>query len=135
MERALLQGEREAELEQIEAETDVITQLQHKLDDLESAIHREKDKVEAAVDKGSGKCFYLNPPITLKDKGFKCYFSLCRLFDTKRIHTNTHCLVSYTVFLGLLHSLHVCLHMSALLSVPSFPDFYLLLLLQMIMEF
>ncbi|XP_029301913.1 pleckstrin homology-like domain family B member 1 isoform X2 [Cottoperca gobio] len=44
MERALLQGERQAELEQIEAETDIITQLQHKLDELESAIQREKDK-------------------------------------------------------------------------------------------
>lgn len=45
MERALLQGERQAELEQMEAETDVIAQLQHKLDELESAIQREKDKV------------------------------------------------------------------------------------------
>lgn len=45
MERALLQGERQAELEQMESETDVIAQLQHKLDELESAIQREKDKV------------------------------------------------------------------------------------------
>lgn len=45
MERALLQGEREAELEQIEAESMVINQLQHKLDELEDAIQREKDKV------------------------------------------------------------------------------------------
>lgn len=64
MERALLQGERQAELEQIEAETDVITQLQHKLDELESAIQREKDK----VDKG----FYLNPLITFKYTESKC---------------------------------------------------------------
>lgn len=49
MERALLQGERQAELDQIEAETDIITQLQHKLDELESAIQREKDKVRRAV--------------------------------------------------------------------------------------
>lgn len=48
MERALLQGERQAELDQMEAETDVITQLQHKLEELESAIQREKDKVRAA---------------------------------------------------------------------------------------
>lgn len=41
----MLQGERQAELDQIEAETDIITQLQHKLDELESAIQREKDKV------------------------------------------------------------------------------------------
>lgn len=47
MERALLQGERQAELSQIETETDIITQLQHKVSELESAIQREKDKVEA----------------------------------------------------------------------------------------
>lgn len=47
MERALLQGERQAELDQIEAETDIIAQLQHKLDELESAIQREKDKVRS----------------------------------------------------------------------------------------
>lgn len=45
MERALLQGEREAEHEQIEAESMVINQLQHKLDELENAVQREKDKV------------------------------------------------------------------------------------------
>ncbi|XP_047017492.1 pleckstrin homology-like domain family B member 1 isoform X14 [Ictalurus punctatus] len=44
MERALLQGERQAELSQIETETDIITQLQHKVSELESAIQREKDK-------------------------------------------------------------------------------------------
>lgn len=54
MERALLQGERQAELDQIEAETDIITQLQHKLEELESAIQREKDKVERAVYKECG---------------------------------------------------------------------------------
>lgn len=46
MERALLQGERQAERDQMEAETDIIAQLQHKLDELESAIQREKDKVQ-----------------------------------------------------------------------------------------
>ncbi|XP_060902000.1 pleckstrin homology-like domain family B member 1 isoform X5 [Labrus mixtus] len=50
MERALLQGERQAELDQIEAETDVIARLQHKLDELESAIQREKDKERANVE-------------------------------------------------------------------------------------
>lgn len=50
MERALLQGERQAELEQMEAETDVIAQLQHKLDELESAIQREKDKERANLE-------------------------------------------------------------------------------------
>lgn len=46
MERALLQGERQAELDQMEAETDIIGQLQQKLDELESAIQMEKDKVQ-----------------------------------------------------------------------------------------
>lgn len=46
MERALLQGERQAELEQMETETEVIAQLQHKLDELESTIQKEKDKVD-----------------------------------------------------------------------------------------
>lgn len=46
MERALLQGERQAELSQIETESDIITQLQHKVSELENAIQREKDKVE-----------------------------------------------------------------------------------------
>ncbi|MCJ8739940.1 hypothetical protein PDJAM_G00053090 [Pangasius djambal] len=50
MERALLQGERQAELSQIETETDIITQLQHKVSELESAIQREKDKERANVD-------------------------------------------------------------------------------------
>ncbi|XP_073339810.1 pleckstrin homology-like domain family B member 1 isoform X2 [Pagrus major] len=50
MERALLQGERQAELDQVEAEMDIITQLQHKLDELESAIQREKDKERANVE-------------------------------------------------------------------------------------
>nr|XP_020476352.1 pleckstrin homology-like domain family B member 1 isoform X5 [Monopterus albus] len=50
MERALLQGERQAELDQIEAETDIITQLQHKLDELEHAIQREKEKERANVE-------------------------------------------------------------------------------------
>lgn len=46
MERALLQGEREAELGQIETETDIITQLQYKVNELDSTFQREKDKVE-----------------------------------------------------------------------------------------
>ncbi|XP_026047447.1 pleckstrin homology-like domain family B member 1 isoform X10 [Astatotilapia calliptera] len=50
MERALLQGERQAELDQIETEADIIAQLQHKLDELESAIQREKDKERANVE-------------------------------------------------------------------------------------
>ncbi|KAM3874795.1 pleckstrin homology-like domain family B member 1 [Diretmus argenteus] len=50
MERALLQGERQAEHDQIEAESDIIAQLQHKLDELESVIQREKDKERANVE-------------------------------------------------------------------------------------
>uniref|UniRef100_A0A672I838 Pleckstrin homology-like domain family B member 1 n=1 Tax=Salarias fasciatus TaxID=181472 RepID=A0A672I838_SALFA len=55
MERALLQGERQAELDQIESETDIIAQLQHKLDELESAIQREKDKDGEALEAGTKK--------------------------------------------------------------------------------
>ncbi|KAJ8256935.1 hypothetical protein COCON_G00190870 [Conger conger] len=50
MERALLQGERQAELDQVEAETEIISQLQRKLNQLESTIQREKDKERANVD-------------------------------------------------------------------------------------
>ncbi|KAJ8368237.1 hypothetical protein SKAU_G00082650 [Synaphobranchus kaupii] len=50
MERALLQGERQAELDQVEAETEIISQLQRKLSELESTIQREKDKERANVD-------------------------------------------------------------------------------------
>uniref|UniRef100_A0A673WXI0 Pleckstrin homology-like domain family B member 1 n=1 Tax=Salmo trutta TaxID=8032 RepID=A0A673WXI0_SALTR len=50
MERALLQGERQAELDQIEAETEIIRQLQHKRNELENVIQREKDKERANVD-------------------------------------------------------------------------------------
>ncbi|KAG7479278.1 pleckstrin-likey-like domain family B member 1 isoform X4 [Solea senegalensis] len=55
MERALLQGERQAELDQIDAETDIITQLQRKLDELESAIQREKDKDGEVLEAGTKK--------------------------------------------------------------------------------
>lgn len=58
MERALLQGERQAELDQMEAETDIIRQLQQKLDELESAIQREKDKVRDWGDGGQTQLFY-----------------------------------------------------------------------------
>ncbi|XP_049581599.1 pleckstrin homology-like domain family B member 1 isoform X4 [Syngnathus scovelli] len=50
MECALLQGERQAELDQIEVEMDIISQLQRKLDELEIAIQREKDKERANVE-------------------------------------------------------------------------------------
>lgn len=70
MERALLQGERQAELDQIDAETDIIAQLQHKLDELENAIQREKDKVERAEDK---RYLYLNPPITIQVYGIQMF--------------------------------------------------------------
>ncbi|XP_028839587.1 LOW QUALITY PROTEIN: pleckstrin homology-like domain family B member 1 [Denticeps clupeoides] len=49
MERALLQGERRAELDQVEAERDVINRLQRELSELESAAQREKEKERANV--------------------------------------------------------------------------------------
>ncbi|MEQ2202781.1 hypothetical protein XENOCAPTIV_015623, partial [Xenoophorus captivus] len=55
MERALLQGETQAELNQIEAETDVVSQLQRKLEELESAIQREKDKDGETLEAGTKK--------------------------------------------------------------------------------
>uniref|UniRef100_A0A3P8Z833 Pleckstrin homology-like domain family B member 1 n=1 Tax=Esox lucius TaxID=8010 RepID=A0A3P8Z833_ESOLU len=50
MERALLLGERQAELDQIEAETEIVGQLQLKLSELENAIQREKDKEGEALE-------------------------------------------------------------------------------------
>ncbi|XP_061137562.1 pleckstrin homology-like domain family B member 1 isoform X9 [Syngnathus typhle] len=55
MERALLQGERQAELDQIEVEMDIISQLQRKLDELEIAIQQEKDKDGEALEAGTKK--------------------------------------------------------------------------------
>ncbi|XP_017557258.1 pleckstrin homology-like domain family B member 1 isoform X4 [Pygocentrus nattereri] len=49
MERALLQGERRAELDQVEAELEIINQLQLKLSEVEKTIQREKDKGRANV--------------------------------------------------------------------------------------
>lgn len=48
MERALLQGERQAELEQAESETDAIAQLQRTLEQLEGNIQRDKEQVGGA---------------------------------------------------------------------------------------
>ncbi|XP_041949054.1 pleckstrin homology-like domain family B member 1 isoform X10 [Alosa sapidissima] len=53
MERALLQGERRAELDQVEAEFEIINQLQYKLSELDSATQREKDKKAEALESGS----------------------------------------------------------------------------------
>ncbi|KAI4890579.1 hypothetical protein NFI96_016200 [Prochilodus magdalenae] len=49
MERALLQGERRAELDRVEAELEIINQLQLKLSEVEKTIQREKDKGRANV--------------------------------------------------------------------------------------
>ncbi|XP_022523404.2 pleckstrin homology-like domain family B member 1 isoform X9 [Astyanax mexicanus] len=49
MERALLQGERRAELDQVEAEIEIINQLQLKLSEVEKTIQREKEKGRANV--------------------------------------------------------------------------------------
>lgn len=45
MEQALLQAERQAEQEQVEAENEIISQLQLKLSQLDKATQKEKDKV------------------------------------------------------------------------------------------
>lgn len=45
MERALLQGERRAELDQVETELEIINQLQLKLNEVENATQKEKEKV------------------------------------------------------------------------------------------
>ncbi|XP_076025038.1 pleckstrin homology-like domain family B member 1 isoform X7 [Genypterus blacodes] len=49
MEQALLQAERQAEQEQVEAENEIISQLQHKLSQLDKATQKEKDKGRANV--------------------------------------------------------------------------------------
>ncbi|XP_076867925.1 pleckstrin homology-like domain family B member 1 isoform X4 [Brachyhypopomus gauderio] len=49
MERALLHGERRAELDQVEAELEIINQLHVKLSDVEKTIQREKDKGRANI--------------------------------------------------------------------------------------
>uniref|UniRef100_A0AAR2ITA9 Pleckstrin homology-like domain family B member 1 n=1 Tax=Pygocentrus nattereri TaxID=42514 RepID=A0AAR2ITA9_PYGNA len=53
MERALLQGERRAELDQVEAELEIINQLQLKLSEVEKTIQREKDKKVEALESSS----------------------------------------------------------------------------------
>lgn len=45
MEQALLQAEWRAEQEQVEAENEIISQLQLKLNQLDKATQKEKDKV------------------------------------------------------------------------------------------
>lgn len=45
MEKALLQGERRAELDQVETELGIINQLQLKLNEVENATQKEKEKV------------------------------------------------------------------------------------------
>ncbi|XP_023260505.1 pleckstrin homology-like domain family B member 1 isoform X9 [Seriola lalandi dorsalis] len=49
MEQALLQAERRAEQEQVEAENEIISQLQLKLSQLDKAIQKEKDEGRANV--------------------------------------------------------------------------------------
>lgn len=52
MERALLQGERRAELDQVEAELEMINQIHLKLGEVEKNIQREKEKVNTYTQKG-----------------------------------------------------------------------------------
>ncbi|KAM6912061.1 pleckstrin homology-like domain family B member 1 isoform 4-T4 [Lycodopsis pacificus] len=53
MEQALLQAERRAEQEQVEAENEMISQLQLKLSQLDKATQREKDKTAEALESGT----------------------------------------------------------------------------------
>ncbi|KAF5892883.1 pleckstrin homology-like domain family B member 1 isoform X10, partial [Clarias magur] len=53
MERALLQGERRAELDQVEAELEIINQIQLKLSEVEKNIQKEKEKKAEALESGS----------------------------------------------------------------------------------
>ncbi|XP_040006004.1 pleckstrin homology-like domain family B member 1 isoform X4 [Xiphias gladius] len=53
MEQALLQAERRAEQEQVEAENEIISQLQLKLSQLDNAILKEKDKKAEALESGT----------------------------------------------------------------------------------
>lgn len=54
MERALLQGERRAELDQVETELEIVNQIQLKLSEVEKNIQREKDKVNTYAHKRNG---------------------------------------------------------------------------------
>ncbi|XP_051959094.1 pleckstrin homology-like domain family B member 1 isoform X2 [Xyrauchen texanus] len=56
MEKALLQGERRAELNQVETELAIINQLQLKLNEVENATHREKEKKLEPLESAT-KCF------------------------------------------------------------------------------
>lgn len=82
MERALLQGERQAELDQMGAETDIISQLQQKLDELESAIQREKDKVRDGGDRRRTQLFYFpqNSPLL-----FSSILMFCTIFHVEAV--------------------------------------------------
>lgn len=51
MERALLQGERRAELDQVEAELEIINQIQLKLSEVDKNNQREKEKVNTYIHK------------------------------------------------------------------------------------
>lgn len=51
MERALLQGERRAEIDQVEAELEIISQIQLKLSEVEKNIQKEKEKVNTYIHK------------------------------------------------------------------------------------
>ncbi|XP_053086536.1 pleckstrin homology-like domain family B member 1 isoform X5 [Pangasianodon hypophthalmus] len=53
MERALLHGERRAELDQVEAELEIINQIQLRLNEVEKNIQREKEKKAEALESGS----------------------------------------------------------------------------------
>lgn len=62
MEQALLQAERRAEQEQVETENEIISQLQHKLSQLDKAIQKEKEKV-GTLHNGHGEVLHVNAGI------------------------------------------------------------------------
>lgn len=66
MERALLQGERRAELDQVEAELEIINQLQLKLNEVENATQKEKEKVPATNTRYEA-CFHVSCLFLLKN--------------------------------------------------------------------
>lgn len=69
MEQALLQAENRAEQEQVEAENEIISQLQLRLSQLDKATQKAKDKV--GID---GKTLYSSKPFRFV---FACQFWSC----------------------------------------------------------
>lgn len=71
MEQALLQAERQAEQEQVEAENEIISQLQLKLSQLDKATQKEKEKVGSP---GTHNCVM---SVCLKATARECWKCSC----------------------------------------------------------